>query len=549
MPASPAYRSSSRSVRLPRAGLALLIAAGGAFAASAHAAEAASVPGAPAAAQAAPRLFIREFRIQGATVLGADAIQGAVYPYLGPGRTEADVEAARAALEKLYHDQGYQAASVEIPPQKPRRGVLFLRVNEGQIARLRIKGSRYNDLAQIRASAPSLAEGVVPNFNAISHDLVALNGRADRRITPEIAPAAGQPPGALDVTLKVDDRPPVSASVELNDRYSSGTTRLRLNSSVSYDNLWQAGHSLGASVQTSPLDWSEVLVYSGSYLARFASLPEWSFSFSATRQDTDISTLGGTAVAGRGDIFSLRATRVLPGSSDFFHSVSLGIDRKHYENAVTTAGSTDTTPITYYPINVLYSGFIKRPASTTDYYAGVTFHVRGLGSDSEEFDTNRYQASANFLTLRGDVSQTWNLPADAHLGARVQAQVASGALLSNEQFAAGGFDTVRGYLEGEVLGDDALVGSLELSSPSLLPANKREDTLTAHVFADGGVLLVSDTLPDQDDHYELASVGVGFRFHLIRHFDGGADLAFPLVDQGETEAGEARVTFFIKGQL
>ena len=548
MPASPAHRSSSRLVRLPRAGLALLVAAGGAFASSARAAEAAPAPEAPGPAQAAPRIFIREFRVQGATVLDADAIQKKVYPYLGPGRTEADVEAARAALEKLYHDQGYQAASVEVPPQKLRRGVLFLRVNEGQIARLRIKGSRYNDLAQIRDSAPSLAEGTVPNFNAISHDLVALNGRPDRRITPEIAPAPRQP-GALDVTLKVEDRPPVSASVELNDRYSSGTTRLRLDSSVSYDNLWQAGHSLGASVQTSPLDWSEVLVYSGSYLARFASLPEWSFSFSATRQDTDISTLGGAAVAGRGDVFSLRATRVLPGSPDLFHSVSLGIDRKHYENEVTTAGSTDTTPITYYPISALYSGFVKRPASTTDYYAGVTFHVRGLGSDSEEFDTNRYQASANFLTLRGDVSQTWNLPADAHLGARVQAQVASGALLSNEQFAAGGFDTVRGYLEGEVLGDDALVGSLELSSPSLLPANKREDTLTAHVFADGGVLLVSDTLPDQDDHYELASVGVGFRFHVIRHFAGGADLAFPLVDQGETGAGEPRVTFFIKGQL
>ena len=165
------------------------------------------------------RLFVREIRVQGATVLPAAEVQRAIYPYLGPGRTLDDVESARAALEKLYQDNGYQAARVEVPPQQARRGVVFLKVTEGRIGRLRVTGSRYSDIEQIRDGAPSLQEGKVPDFDDISRDVVALNQRSDRRITPELKP--GSEPGLLDVDLKVEDRVPVSASAELNNRYSA----------------------------------------------------------------------------------------------------------------------------------------------------------------------------------------------------------------------------------------------------------------------------------------------------------------------------------------
>src|SRR5262249_7051154 len=158
---------------------------------------------------------------------------------------------------------------------------------------------------EIKRRAPSLAEGTLPNFNDVTRDIVALNTLPDRRITPTMRP--GVEPGTWDVDLNVKDTFPLHGSVELNNRASPDTTDLRVNGSVSYNNLWQLGHSAGASFQVSPQDLSEVKVLSGYYIARFPSVNWLSLMASGTKQNSNVSTLGGVAVAGRGEIAGLRA--------------------------------------------------------------------------------------------------------------------------------------------------------------------------------------------------------------------------------------------------
>lgn len=55
-------------------------------------------------------------------MLAADAVERAVYPFMGPGRTEADVEGARAALQAAFEGAGYVAVSVFIPEQSVEGG-------------------------------------------------------------------------------------------------------------------------------------------------------------------------------------------------------------------------------------------------------------------------------------------------------------------------------------------------------------------------------------------------------------------------------------------
>ncbi len=49
----------------------------------------------------------------------------------------ADVEKARAALEKSYHDRGFQTVSVSVPDAVPHNGVVVLKVTELKVGRLR----------------------------------------------------------------------------------------------------------------------------------------------------------------------------------------------------------------------------------------------------------------------------------------------------------------------------------------------------------------------------------------------------------------------------
>ena len=195
-------------------------------------------------------IYIREYRVRGATRLPKEEIEEAVYPFLGPGRTPVDVEDARAALEKAYKDKGYQTVVVQVPPQSGAGGVIFLQVVENRVGRLRVRGSRYFSPTQIKKEAPSLEEGTVPNFNAVSRDIVALNQLPDRRVTPSLR--TGVAPGTVDIDLEVQDKFPLHGSLELNNRYSPDTTELRLNGAVSYNNLWQLGHSIGFSFQLAP---------------------------------------------------------------------------------------------------------------------------------------------------------------------------------------------------------------------------------------------------------------------------------------------------------
>jgi hemolysin activation/secretion protein len=49
--------------------------------------------------------------------------------------------------------------------------------------------------------------------------------------------------------------------------------------------------------------------------------------------------------------------------------------------------------------------------------------------------------------------------------ARVGAQLTPDSLLPLEQFSIGGIDTVRGYRQNQRVGDNGLVGSLEVALP------------------------------------------------------------------------------------
>jgi hemolysin activation/secretion protein len=517
------------------------------------------------APEAVPRLYIREYRVAGATRLPRVEVEKAVYPYLGPGRTSEDVEAARAALEKAYRDQGFQTVAVQVPQQSGRRGIVVLQVVEQKVGRLRVRGSRYFSPETVKRQAPSMAEGSVPNFKDVQRDLVALNKWPDRRVTPELKPGAA--PDTVDIDLNVKDTLPLHGSLEVNNRYSPDTTELRVNGSLSYANLWQAGHTAGFSFQIAPERIEDAEVYSAYYLAPIPEVEGLSVMALATKQNSDVSTLGGSAVAGRGYILGARANVTLPGGESFFHSLSTGIDYKDFDEDVVLGDQTIPTPIDYYPVVVSYGATWLRPRSLTEFNLATTMGLRGLGGDWLEYDNKRFDARGSWMHVRGDLAHTRDLPGGLQAYVKVQGQASTQPLINSEQYAGGGLGNARGYLESEALGDNAIFGTLELRSPSLLgrarassknPADATGATTAGtaeedvpgqahewrfHAFIDGGVLTLNDPLPEQEDRFELASVGVGTRFQLWNHFNGSLDAGFPLVDQGRTDQGDWRLTF------
>ena len=112
-----------------------------------------------------------------------------VYPLLGPGKTVADVEQARVALEQAYRTAGYPTVFVNLPEQDVGSGVVLLTVTEGRVGRLSVTGSRYFSNGWIRDQVPAAAPGRVPRLSEFQRQLTLVNARSpDRTLTPVLRP-------------------------------------------------------------------------------------------------------------------------------------------------------------------------------------------------------------------------------------------------------------------------------------------------------------------------------------------------------------------------
>ncbi|MFB9262974.1 ShlB/FhaC/HecB family hemolysin secretion/activation protein [Bradyrhizobium erythrophlei] len=515
-------------------------------------------PAKPAAPEA--RFDIDEFRVEGADSLPQIEIEAAVYPFLGPHKSAQEVEKARAAVEKAYHDKGLQTVSVAVPQQDAQRGFIVLKVTENRVGRLRVKGSRYFDLANIKSNAPSLKEGTLPNFQAVTKDIVALNRWSDRRVTPALR--AGVTPGTVDVDLNVEDTFPLHGSAELNNRQSPSTTQLRSSVSLRYDNLWQLGHSMTWTYQVAPQNPKDAMVVSGSYLAR-TDIDWLSVLVYGLKSDSSVATVGGANVVGPGQVIGGRAVLTLPTKGELFQTLSLGVDYKDFKQSLRLGKDAFDSPVTYVPLVGTYGATWQGEGRLTQLNATITAGLRGVGSSPEEFDAKRFKATSSFITLHADISHTQDFAGGFQLYAKLQGQAADQPLVSSEQLSLGGQDTVRGYLESEVLGDYGAAGTFELRSPNLATYFEQKltnptgdpikfnalDDWRFFAFVDGGHARIHEPLTDQQSHFDLASYGVGMRMKTLRYLNSIVFVGVPLTSQQVTLANHPRVSFRVWGEF
>jgi hemolysin activation/secretion protein len=488
---------------------------------------------------------IWEFAVSGNTKLDSRAVEKAVYPYLGPGKSVSDVEGARAALEKVYQDAGYGTVVVNIPEQDVVQGLVRLEVLEGTVDRLIVSGSTYFSPDRIRAAVPSLAPGNVPLLPMVQKELVQLNaGSSDRRITPVLRP--GRYPGTVEAELKVDDELPVHGSLEVNNRYTRDTTRTRATATIGYDNLWQRQHSALFGYQTAPEDTDDVTVLFGTYSARVPD-SAWLVSGYYVDSDTAVSTVGTLGVLGKGQLAGLRFIRPLPPLAGGFQRLTFGIDYKDFDESIALTGNQPSieTPIDYGILTAGWGLTVAEEGRTTELNLLGVVGPRFLGNDADEFANKRAGAKPSFAYAGLSLAHERQLWAETRLRLEVSAQIADSPLISNEQFAFGGADSVRGYLESQQFVDDGMYAQLEFLSPDWGEGLPGFSSGRAFAFLDAGAGRLQDPQPEQSHRFVLWSTGVGLRAALWRRLTAEVEWALPLRDSDDDSvlAGDSRWHF------
>lgn len=500
-----------------------------------------------------PRFEIKRFRVEGSALVSQREADVLLAPYTGPNRSLSDVQRAREVLEGAFSRRGYGAVRVVLPEQEITRGEVVLRAVEAKLGKVTVDGSRFFDEPNIRASLPALRPGETPNTAALAADLRLANENPAKQTTVTLRSGAAE--GDVDAVVRVADQRPLRFLASLDNTGTPETGDFRIGAGVQHANLWNRDHVANLQYITAPYHDDNpdklglppnrnVEIWGASYRVPIYPLGD-SVDLIAGYANVNSGVVQNVfSIAGAGRVYAGRYNWNLPRWRELESRVTFGGDVRYYDNNVFLVDSTVTLVPDYvtHPLSVTYAGTWRGTQSETAGYVGAVRNLPGgANADQATFDVVRPGADAHYTVYRAGFNHLRNLPGDLQMRFNMSAQTSSDLLVPGEQFGIGGQDSVRGFLEREIINDKGFRGTAEVYGPDLGPgttiAGLRARLL---VFYDWGHVRRNDPQPLDSPESNIGSAGVGLRLFHASKLSLRADYARVLDGAGTRNAGDWR---------
>jgi hemolysin activation/secretion protein len=149
------------------------------------------------------------------------------------------------------------------------------------------------------------------------------------------------------------------------------------------------------------------------------------------------------------------------------------------------------------------------------------------------FEQARAGSTSDYLYASLGIERQQRLPEEWSARLRAQGQVSNANLQASEQLGAGGYDSVRGFEQRVVRGDEGFFASAEIYTPPIsigriMAWENETDELRFLTFYDHAGLTNVNRLPDEPNQVELQSAGVGLRWRYSDWFRLRLDYGIPV---------------------
>ncbi len=438
-----------------------------------------------------------------------------------------------------YREGDRPVVDVLLPEQDITSGVVQLVVIESKLARVRVEGVDA-DTEQFLRSQMRVRNGEVIRASEVLRDLSWVNRSPYRKVDLVYAP--GLEFGTTDVILKNYESRANWFYTGYEDSGTNFLGRDRLIVGFNFGDVFGPDRSLSYQF-TSDLDFEHVRANSLVYTR---SLP-WKHSFTVLASFVSVESalipVAAGAVgttAGENVQLSARYTIPLSAPASRKREIDFGFDWKsnatNLEFGGAAAGFLAGVPYEIFQFSLGY-------AETIQHRRGVTqFNIRGVWSPGdfnnfnsvETFAANRFLSSPDYFYGLASVEHQQRIYNDWSLRFKMQGQVASENLQASEQLGAGGYDSVRGFEQREMVGDQGFWGTVELYTPDLSLARifdweNESDSLRFLGFFDAASLESVVPLPGSlVNQTQIGSVGVGLRWNYSDWFKFRADYGYPV---------------------
>jgi hemolysin activation/secretion protein len=466
------------------------------------------------------RLFVRGYDFYGNTVFSDAELARVTEPFTDRELSSEELEQARRSVTLHYINHGYINSGAVIPDQDPTNGIIVIRIVEGVLSGIELRGNKWLRDSYLtgrlrRWSTPPL------NLNRLQEGLHLLRQNPNvEQINAELKP--GTAPGDSTLDLRVQDRQPFRLGLQVDNQRPP---------SVGAYQIWLLTSDLNLTGHSDPLDFKYGIANAGENGPEFSGADnmEGSYFLPLTRFDTTF-----------GIHFSRLNTSIV---EEPFTDLDI-------ESLTTTYGGVLRQPV-YQTANQEVSlavGFDWR--KNKSWLLGEPFNISPGAEDGEmvvsvlrlsqewiqrgqnhvlalrstfNFGLNVFGATDNgvpgdpngeFFSWLGQgqyVRRLFNTQNE--LVMRVMGQWTAEPLLALEQFSVGGFQTVRGYLENQLVRDRGIVSSLEFRLPVLFDKQGAGIVKVAPFFDYGGAWNVNGS-PSPTSIY---SIGTGLLVEPNKH--------------------------------
>jgi hemolysin activation/secretion protein len=468
---------------------------------------------------------ISAYSVENATLVSQQDLQTVLAPYIGAGKDFDTIQSAIAAVENFYSEQGYGAVKAMLPEQDIEDGKIRLRVVEAKIGQIDISGQQFFSEDNIRRSLPGLKEGTQPNLRDIDASLRVANENAAKQTNMLLR--QGSKDGEIDAVVKVTDEDPLRLAVTVDNsgvpgsdgKYATG--EYRVGFVVQHANLFDQDHALSFQYMTSPDHVSDVTIIGVGYrmpLYNSGDVFEMAYGYSNVDSGKLTTAAGPIGISGSGQIFSAKYEQMLPKWGDWLSRLIYGLDYRQYTNSVKAENSNESLvpDTTVHPLSLTYSGTAMQEGRMFSGSITYAHNIPG-GSDgtTEDFTRpgGRIDATANYQVWRYNFSVLQLLPKDWMIKAALNGQFTRDALVSGEQFGAGGADSVRGFYERELANDKGVRAGIELSTPELPTLFDSSSSIKSRLIAfyDAAQLKRNKPQPGEVTETFVSSYGLGLR--------------------------------------
>lgn len=496
--------------------------------------------GTPPAGADSYHFTLSEVAVEGVGAYDAATIASFFSDRIGTDVSLADVFAIAATIETYYRADGYFLTRVVVPAQRIENGKVKLLVVEGFVKSVAVVGEAGGALELVQSMADRIVETPGPTrLDTIERQLLLINDLPGLTARGTLSPAVGER-GASVLTIEVVRK-------EIDGFFSVD------NRSAEFLGPWSAALGVGANSFTGLAERIEFVGYSSLFSER-QRLYQLSAQGTLNADGLSLRAYASRAPGNPGDRLTPLALETVAERYGLSFSypilrgrrLSIGADiafdwMDEDDESLGVRIVEDHLRVVRFTLDGEYRDSLN---GISNVEVGLHFGVDAFGA-SEAGDANLSRAGADgtFVKTTLEISRLQRLFSlgDGSLDLQIlaAAQFSDGPLLADEEFRLGGFRLGRGFTSGELSGDSALAGSLELQYTSVL--DEAVDGGRFHLpfqlygFYDAGK--VWDDGPGEPDSAALTSAGGGVRLFVANVARAEVELAKPLTrdraDRGE----------------